>query len=144
MKITRRNFLGTGISVLATSVGFLSIPQIINGQINQKPSKLHSVLDKDVFMNLLGTQFNLSSETKGSIDVRLINVQDLCTNTSDTHKTEGFSLLFKADIQQEEVVQDIYTIYHKTLGSFSLLLVPVLQTEANPVVCYEAVINRLV
>lgn len=161
MKLSRRKFLESGTSVLTISAGLLFLlPQNTKGQsiketesdtlnsFEKSPTDSFdsiSNLSKYDFANQIGTRFDISSETLGLASITLANVHELSeiNTVSKKYETEGFSLSFHVENQQQ-IVQDTYHINHPKLGSFDLLLVPVLYSENNPVFCYEAVINRLV
>lgn len=157
MNITRREFIKSGTSALAVSSGLLLIlPQIAKGQSysgleSASPEKFPADssdslpnLNRTDFANQIGTQFNISSEEYGTSNVTLFRVNDLPqTNNEKGFITEGFSLLFSVP-RRQNLYQDAYIINHQTLGSFQLLLVPVLMNQQKPVLYYEAIINRLV
>lgn len=160
MKLTRRKFLTSGASTLAVSSGLLlMLPKIADGQSEQvkestdlsssnQPSvestDTLSTLNKIDFMNQIGGRFNISSELYGSSIVTLVNVQDLpqLQVNENQPNTNGFYLIFNVK-KRQQLFQDTYTVNHPTLGSFRLLLVPILASQANPIPCYEAVVNRM-
>lgn len=161
MKLTRRKFLKSGASTLAVSSGLLlMLPKIADGQSSQvkesndlissnQPStdsfNSLSTLNKADFINQIGTRFDISSELYGLSTVTLVNVQELpqLKDAVNQPKTEGFYLIFKVK-KRQPLFQDTYTINHPAFGTFQLLLVPILDSQNNPVLCYEAVIKRLV
>jgi len=94
---------------------------------------------KATFAAQVNTMFRIQSKTLKPADVKLIEVKDIGP-TPDQRKSgkECFSLLFTG---QPRLRQDTYTIDHKELGKFALLLVPV--GKDKKAAYYEAVINRL-
>lgn len=160
MKLTRRKFLESGTSALTISAGLLlMLPQNAKGKdsskfvsdtphtIEKSPTdSLNTIsnLSKSDFVNQIGTRFDISSETTGLASITLARVEELpeCNKVSKKHVTEGYSLSFHVKNRQP-IIQDSYFVNHPTLGTFQLLLVPVLYSESNPIFCYEAIINHL-
>ena len=81
----------------------------------------------------------------GAASVRLIEVN--CpglapgARPSPTATYERFSLIFMGAASRP-LPQRIYTVSHRTIGRFSLFLVPIGRKDRRGVVYYEAVINR--
>src|SRR5687767_4311879 len=105
MKITRRKFLKSGTSAAAIGAGALLVPSIVSGQRNLGTIGLggpRGGLDSfnaignygaADFEGLIGTQFDLLSDTHGHRTVTLIGVQT--PRGSKGSRTESFSLVFK-------------------------------------------------
>jgi hypothetical protein len=134
----------------------LVLPKIAEGQSNQNieatPQETSlegsfnpmSNLNKTDFVSQIGTSFTIAFAANGSSSVTLFKVEDLPQmNNEKGFVTEGFSLLFSTR-RRQNLYHDAYIVSHQTLGSFQLLLVPVLMSQGKPILCYEAIINRFV
>lgn len=155
MKITRRKFLKSGSSAVALGAGALLLPNVVAGQIGGNDSQLNASsrlggwdsfnsiaeLNRSDFEGLVGTQFNLLSESSGNRTVTLIGVSAPAARKGT--RTSSFSLLFRGP-EWQEVNQDVYHVSHDSLGYFHALMAPVRESRKNPGLCYEAIINRLV
>lgn len=147
-----------GTSALTVSAGILlTLPEIANARDTRNSEITKNIvpnnaaldafdsilnLNKVDFINQLGTRFELFSETHGSKYVTLTDVQDLIQKNTNTVQLDGFSLTFRGK-KRQAVHQDTYIVNHETLGSFRLLLVPTMLSQSEPVLCYEAIINRV-
>jgi hypothetical protein len=91
------------------------------------------------FKQQLHTSF-LVKDGHRKIPVKLISVDDWRRGDSETDE-ECFGLRFLG-ARADRLKQDTYEIEHKSLGSFSLLLVPMGLTNEHPQ--YEAIINHVI
>jgi hypothetical protein len=154
MKITRRKFLKTSSSAAAVGAGAVLLPQIASGQQGGRDSVVIGFervggfdpfnaignFSRADFESLIGTEFNLLSETHGHRTVTLIGVRSPAERKDNL--TESFSLVFKGR-EWENVNQDVYYVTHDTLGYFHALMAPVRESKERADLCYEAVVNRL-
>lgn len=155
MKITRRKFLKSGSSAAVLGAGALLLPKIVAGQLGTGDSSIlgsgrlggwdsfNSIanLNKEDFEGLVGTEFNLLSEASGNRTVTLIGVN--APEARKGNRTSSFSLVFKGP-KWQAVNQDVYYVSHDTLGYFHALMAPVRESRESRLLCYEAIINRLV
>jgi len=138
MTTSRRNFLKNGtLGALAAGVS-LGITEIGFGApaLNATASAL--LPDMAAFQAHLRTDFLIG---KSRVPIRLINVLKVGSKQTAEGKKEAFTLTFRAD-PKPFLKQETYTIEHAKLGTFSMLLVPVVSKDKNARY-YEAVINRL-
>ena len=151
MKITRRKFLRSGTSAAAIGAGAILLPRLVAGQRvsgSVRGSGLGGVdafnaignFSRADFEPLVGTEFNLMSETYGHQTVTLTAVSAPAARKGNP--TESFSLIFQGRDWQE-ADQDVYYVSHASLGYFYALMAPVRESESNSLLCYEAVVNRL-
>jgi hypothetical protein len=155
MKISRRKFLRSGTSAAALGAGALMFPKMAAGQLGALEGRFtgsdhlggwdsfNKIADfnKSDFEGLLGTQFNLLSETYGHRTVTLTGVTAAVARKGN--RTQTFSLVFKGQ-DWEDVNQDVYYVSHDSLGYFYALMAPVRESRKSNKLCYEAVINRLI
>ncbi len=155
MRITRRKFLKSGTTAAAIGAGVVLAPQIAQAQRGRQPSGIISGgprggLDsfnaignysQADFEALIGSEFNLLSETYGHRTVTLTGVR--AEDGTIGARTESFSLVFKGSDWQA-AQQDVYYVTHNTLGYFHALMSPVRVSGRNGGICYEAVVNRLI
>ncbi len=142
MGLSRRKFIQLGtLATIATGVPL---------QVFAKNSSLGSIagsllghngnigLDMAAFKANLNTVFKLSN-TKGEIShVTLASIYDWRARGKNKTR-ECFSLIFSGSTSP--LTQDVYSVTHASLGSFSMLLVPSGKSKRNQQ--YEAVFNRL-
>ena len=138
MTTSRRNFLKNGtLGVLAAGVS-LAITETGFGRAALSSTAPSLLLDRAAFEAHLKTDFLIGIS---KVSIRLIEVLNLGSRKSAAGKKEAFTLTFRGDIGSS-LKQDTYMIEHVKLGTFSLLLVPVVSRDKSARY-YEAVINRL-
>jgi hypothetical protein len=153
MATSRRNFIKTS-ALVAISAG---IPlkaaaeqlerQSVNMSNTAKPMPAYAVgddrLNLKAFSKALKSEFLVRSESGGTA-VRLIEVKDLRSDaqkaSSATATRECFSTVFMGP-KSASLKQETYKVNHSSLGTFSLLLVPI--GKDRNAWYYEAVFNRL-
>lgn len=153
MNITRRKFLKSGTSAAAIGAGAVLLPRLAAGQRKpagvRGPGQIGGVdafnaignFSRADFEPLIGTEFNLMSESHGHHTVTLTAVR--APEAAKGNRTESYSLVFSGRDWQE-VDQDVYYVSHDSLGYFYALMAPVRESEASSRLCYEAVVNRIV
>lgn len=97
------------------------------------------------FIPHLNTAFKLqSATTERASGLKLTKVTDLRPASGKASAAAGgrncFSLLFRGSPKQT-LAQDIYTIEHRALGEFTMLVVPVINRDKSATY-YEAIINH--
>ena len=97
-----------------------------------------SDFNSKMFTRLVGESFNIQQEQRGKLSAELIEVTD--HNKDDNVKLEGFSILFRAPLDQP-LEQNTYNFHHNRIGTFPLFIVPVGIDEKGRL--YEAIFNRL-
>jgi hypothetical protein len=93
-------------------------------------------LARVIFARHLNTTFRARAAGSRTVNLKLIKISDLAGN-----KKAGFSLLFDG-ARGKVLSQDVYSFQHDEMGSFSLLLVPVVTRRRNQP-HYEVIINKL-
>ncbi len=149
MKFTRRNFIKTGSLSAIGLVGLASSPSQIFGAKSSGAFQTDALYlqSSESFQKLIGTKFTIyckdfaiSSELQ---DVRKFSSKDVKTagRRRGFGKTnaECFSLIFL--LPTEDLTQDVYSMFHPTIGQFDLLLVPSKNEQNEPT--FTAVINRI-
>jgi hypothetical protein len=138
MATSRRDFLKKGSLVALVAGAPLALAEKV---IASEPKSAASALgfSQAEFERFLNTSFLIKEGTR-RIPVKLIAVDDW-RRTEDLEKDkECFGLRFRGR-ETTRLKQNTYSIEHSSLGSFSLLLVPVGPNEEVPQ--YEAIINRV-
>jgi hypothetical protein len=148
MAVNRRQFIKTG-TLVAVAAGLplraaAETPNHSNLSANVAApplSPLHGAsahFDMATFARQLNTTFRLSHSTGKTAVVKLVEVKDW--RNDETRKTgrECFSLVFSGSASLK---QNTYVVDHRSLGSFSLLVVP--SGENSQGRYYEALFNRL-
>lgn len=97
---------------------------------------MEPILHSDNFRECLQTDFELPSESGGSIALKLADVQEAI----NTAKVESFSLLFRGPMTPL-LPQATYRLHHQKLGPIDIFLVPLGPEDGE--MQYEAVFNRL-
>ena len=158
MDLSRRSFLETG-SKLGLALVFTGGSAAI--AFGQKQSQVHaagvfattpnealgdslSKITRVMFADNVETRFTLSPESGKLADVTLIEVNDLNMNSrTNIGKTSGecFSVIFRGP-QSLALRQDTYTVKHRVLGEFRLLLVPGGPDKQGSGRRYAALVNR--
>ncbi len=155
MTISRRDFIKIGgISTALLTTGALGTMTNVFGQSGNiygkgLPREVYSdalfLHRADTFRNLVGSEFSLFADDFAAAavltDVRnspFMNEKKLRGRTA-TVSSEDFTLSFK--IPYANARQATYTVIHRRLGQFDLLLVPA--HNANGEFLLDAVINRL-
>jgi hypothetical protein len=149
MFTSRRKFLKTSAFV-ALSAGIplkAAAEQIRSGGSNFTPFAEANVATTDFSLDMKSFAASIKSEfivhnSAGSTAIRLIEVNDLRSKSEKltANGRECFSTVFRGP-QSAPLKQNTYRLEHGTLGSFSVLLVPV--GTSNNAFYYEAVFNRL-
>ena len=140
MATSRRDFLKRG-SLVALAAGVpLSIAEKISGKAISYQPDSDFKLKKSDFEAQLNTKFVIGEKPR-NVAANLVKVNDLPSTKTIANGKEGFTLLFRGS-RKPTLKQNTYTITHKKLGTFSLLLVPMVSND-DPSAHYEAVINRL-
>ena len=136
MTTSRRSFLKNGAigAIAGVSLGLGQTTFAASGSV---AAAANSLPDMAAFKAQLKTDFLIG---KKKIPVRLINVSNLGQKRTAFGKREAFTLTFRAE--PRGLQQETYTIEHGKLGTFSLLIVPIVSKDKNAQY-YEAVINRL-
>jgi len=137
MRTNRRNFLKTsGFSVIGL-VAAAGLPKQIFGA-NQE----FALQNSDSFRELIGTTFTLYKNDL-AIEAVLSDVKIFTPKKSATvarmTKTTSFRLIFR--VPQAESEQNIYQVFHPSIGLFSLMLVTGMTENNQPTL--SAVINKL-
>ena len=133
--LSRSDFLKTG-AVAAAAVG--SGPLAQSAAASSGKDAL-AYLRLATYRKLTGQVFELH-HPHGPIPVRLNDVTNLDERGArERARRESFSLLFEAQ-RSEPLFQGTYHLEHRTLGKFSLFLVPVGRGEKG--FFLEAVVNR--
>ena len=136
MTTSRRNFLRNGaIGALAAGVSLGVSKQSLGASAG---SDFPELPDMAAFQAQLKTDFLIG---RSKVPIRLVNVLKLGSRRMLDGKREAFTLTFRAD-PKPSLKQETYTIEHARLGSFSMLLVPIVSRDKEARY-YEAVINRL-
>jgi hypothetical protein len=136
MTTSRRNFLRTGtIGALAAGVSLgvskASFAASASSGVPELP-------DMAAFQAQLKTDFLIG---RSKVPIRLVNVLKLGSKSAFSGKKEAFTLTFRASLRPS-LQQETYLIEHARLGTFSMLLVPIVSKDKEARY-YEAVINRL-
>jgi len=140
MGTSRRDFLKKG-SLVALAAGVpVSMAERVTGKTISQPENSTFHLTKSAFAAQLNTKFEIGTKPS-TIVASLSEVTDLKVTDPLPKEKEGFTLLFRTS-GGLRLKQDTYTINHKKLGTFSLLLVPMKTADADAS-HFEAVINRL-
>lgn len=141
MRTNRRNFLKTsGFSVIGL-VAAAGLPKQIFGA-NQE----FALQNSDSFRELIGTNFTLY-KNDSAIEAVLSDVKIFTPKKSvakqaaavRTQKTASFRLVFRT--AENNLEQNIYQVFHPSIGLFSLMLVPGVTENNQPTL--SAVINKL-
>ena len=140
MGTSRRDFLKKGSLVALVAGVPVGIAEKVAGKTISLPENSTSYLTKSAFAAQLNTKFEVGNKVSTTV-VSLTEVTDLTVKAPRPKEKEGFTLLFRGD-RGLRLKQDTYTINHKKLGTFSLLLVP-MKTNDESASHFEAVINRL-
>jgi len=136
MTTSRRNFLRNGaIGALAAGV---SLGVSKTSFAASTGSEFPELPDMAAFQAQLKTDFLIG---RSKVPIRLVNVLKLGSKRAVDGKREAFTLTFRAD-PKPPLKQETYTIEHAKLGTFSMLVVPVVAKDKEARY-YEAVINRL-
>jgi hypothetical protein len=138
MNNSRRGFLRKGtLGALGIAAG-LSLGNKTFGLAGLTSTGPRFALDKAAFQAHLNTEF-LIGATK--VAVKLIDILDLGSKRTANGAKEAFSLTFRGSTETT-LHQDTFRIEHAKLGTFSLLLVPIVAKDKSSRY-YEAVINQL-
>ncbi len=153
MPISRRKFIGTGsLVVLAAGLPLEAAAEVLhrtNSSFNpldalRNSAGAASVLDRNAFSQCLKTEFWVTAENVGSIRTKLIKIYDwkpkLTKRSRGLATKECFSAMFLGP-SGTQLHQGTYEVEHKTLGKFSMFLVPAGKSIQGHY--YEAVFNRL-
>lgn len=157
MKLSRRSFLETGGKVglavafsggfSAIAIGQTSSPQLGSGLGATVPKEILEDtlynITRAMFTDNLKTRFTLSLNGVMLTDVTLIEVNDLnppFVKGDGTTPRECFSVVFEGP-RSLALRQNTYTLEHRELGTFQLLLVP--GDPGRGRLHYGAVINRV-
>ena len=147
MKFTRRNFIKTGSLSAIGLVGLASSPNQIFGAKNSGAYQTDALYLQscESFQQLIGTQFTIYGKDF-AISSELQSVRKFSTKGRKTAvrrgnfgRTECFSLVFL--ISSTDLQQDVYSMFHPSIGQFDLLLVPSKNEQNEPT--STAVINRI-
>ena len=104
------------------------------------------MLDKltiEDFSTYLNRQFNVSSESAGKYNMKLIEVSGIGTRNmaeEDTAKRNPFSIVFLGPVQPV-LPQGIYEIKSDNFGPFDIFMVPIGPDAGNEGIRYEAVFS---
>ncbi|SRR6266545_5178731 len=136
MTTSRRIFLRNGaIGALAAGVSLGVSKKSFAGSAG---SEFPELPDMAAFQAQLKTDFLIG---RSKVPIRLVNVLKLGSKRAADGKREAFTLTFRAD-PKPPLKQETYTIEHARLGTFSMLVVPVVSKDKEARY-YEAVVNRL-
>jgi hypothetical protein len=150
MAVTRRRFLKTG-SIVAIAAGAAGIPieaaaKALKESKTSETAKAAAVpmsavthFDMAAFAQYLNTEFVMSHIGATTTVMKLTEIKNWRKET-DKKRGECFSLVFSTS-ENTELVQNTYSIEHRSLGTFSLLIVPAGKTGNT--YHYEALFNRL-
>lgn len=138
MTTSRRNFLKKGaFGALAAGVS-LGIAEKTFGLTVADSATEDLLPDMAAFKAQLKTDFRIG---KAKRPIQLIDVVKIGSRQDVDGKKEAFTLVFRAT-PKPGLKQETYSIEHDKLGTFSLLVVPVVSRDKNSRY-YEAAINRL-
>ena len=158
MKLSRRSFLETGTKLglaaafsggfTAIALGQTSSPSLGSGVGATIPTEtledtLYNIT-RAMFTENLKTKFTLSLNGVKLTDVTLVDVIDLnppFVKGDGTDPRECFSVVFEGP-RTLPLRQDTYTLGHRELGTFQLVLVPG-DLNRRPRLHYGAIINRV-
>ena len=146
MATSRRKFIKAG----TLGALFAGIPlkaaarEIFESPATFTSTDLNRGLDMRAFAQHLNSEFRIHHANSKVTSVKLIEVNDLrspsATNTQGVDSKECFSTVFLGS-NRPSLPQSTYTVEHRSLGKFSVLLVPVGQSKTEQ--HYEAIFNRL-
>ena len=138
MTTSRRDFLRKG-SLLALVAGApLGLAEKVIASEIKSPTEALGFSEAE-FKRQLNTSFVIKDGTR-KVPVKLIAVDDWRRKESLKNGKECFGLRFRGS-HANRFKQNTYAIEHKSLGSFSLLLVPIGLNDERPQ--YEAIINHV-
>lgn len=157
MAISRRKFVAAGAASLLVLGGSASGLDIVFGQ--SRPAGLDRELNagdipyasqqdpvfffrKETFTPYINSNFVVRNQQGRAVNFKLIGVDDPPVrpkgNNPGNRVSTSFSLFFTCG--KRTMPQDQYEFTHDALGTFSLMIVPIV-SRAEPV--YQAVINHL-
>ena len=138
MATSRRDFLKKGSLVALVAGAPLALAEKV---IASEPKSTAPALgfSQADFERLLNTSFLIKEGTRG-VPVKLIAVDDWRRTEDFGKDKECFGLRFRGR-GTTRLKQNTYSIEHSSLGSFSLLLVPVGPNDEGRQ--YEAIINHV-
>jgi hypothetical protein len=146
MSVSRRKFLRAG-TLVALAAGF-PLKTLAAETLGSTSSLLPAYgdpnslmyLDREAFSSQLNTKFSFSHGNAQAVAVKLIEVNDLTPKTAKRSAgKECFAAVFIGS-NDAPLRQETYIVKHKSLGQFSMLVVPVAHKREG--VYYEAVFNR--
>ena len=139
-EISRRQFLNYG------GRGLLGLAFVLSSEfpksllrIGRSSVGLARPLEQRTFTDLLGQSFRLHSDDLASVELQLVEVNDLLSSHSPEIK-EAYSLVFKGSPDQP-IGQGTHTLEHDAMGRFALFMVPV--HSKKPGLDYEAVFCQI-
>ena len=146
MSLSRRKFLRAG-TLVAISAG-IPLKTLVASTISQSSSFLPTdnqlnaapYLNRESFSRHLNTKFSFAHKDLQGVSVKLIEVNDLITNTITTSGKECFAVVFRGP-RNAPLRQETYAVTHQSLGKFDMLVVPIASHLEG--VYYEAIFNRL-
>jgi hypothetical protein len=151
MSITRRKFIqASAISLLAAGVPLGSAGLVLGQDLGRTlpgdipyASQLEPVFtfNQSTFAPYLNTIFRVQSDAGWRTSLTLLEVREFqvgpTKDSSGQLKGECFSLFFTGG--KKALPQENYTVTHDALGTFKLLIVPIV-SRGRPI--YQAVINH--
>ncbi|HMF56714.1 MAG TPA: hypothetical protein VK619_10260 [Pyrinomonadaceae bacterium] len=147
MATSRRKFLKTGTLVALTAGLPLTLVGTAAGKVATAGAANASTpmrnFGNGTFEQHVGSKFRTSAG-EASIDLTLKNVRQLARPAKGRPALpggEGYALTFRGS-HSNPLAQDTYTLEHARLGTFSMMLVPVISKDKSAR-HYEAVVNRL-
>ena len=102
-----------------------------------------SAFNSRTFADLVGENFIVQRDPRGTLKAELIEVNDHTgadLNIKSNTRQDCFSILFRAPLDQP-LEQNTYDFSHHQIGTFPLFIVPVGIDEKGRL--YEAIFNRL-
>ena len=146
MRFCRRKFLATTTLAAGAVLPFggVSLGQMTaSDDVVAASGDPLSRLTWDSFYPYITTKFVFRDSKGSAVDLQLTEMADTSPKGFKATKRgeECFSLTFSGSARTP-LVQDVYTVEHFALGSFSLLITVAGRTRKNST--YEAVINRIV
>ncbi len=141
---TRRDFMKMGglATVAGMTPGLVSQALATTEEgLFKVPSTIEtSFYSGETFEPFLNEAFEFTNKTiKRPVSLKLVDLQERTYqgHTAFGAKTKSTSLIFEGR-KGQRIPQDLYRVDHKTLGSFSVLLVPI-TNEKN---CYEVIFTE--
>lgn len=143
MEMTRSEFLVTSMTAALGTVAAPALAMVETVQGTKRGNAPLSGLSARSFSSNMNTAFWIQRHDSSPIRAELIDVQDdseRLAAQSGIPGMECFSVVFHGP-EHSALEQDIYELTHDRMGTFSLLLVPIVWEGGG--MYYEAVFSRM-